>query len=150
MSSGISVRFVTKRIDAAVLQGQRILTQDARDEYQEAADTAAEWWGSRIRSSGRGGSWNAQMSDINAQVTTPKSGGFFVRVGWFNPSGPQAEDGKTSWFVYQDTGYDLFGQGKHFIPGLLLQLDARQQLELEMFKANERIARRVEAVFGRA
>lgn len=146
----VSVRFFTKRIDAAVLQGKKELTLGARREYQEAAEEAAEWWGGRVRASGRGGRWNAQMSNINAQVTTPKAGGFFIRVGWFNPSGPMAEDGRTSWFVYQDTGYDLFGRGSTFIPGLMLQLDARQRLETEMRKANERIAERVEAAFRRA
>lgn len=143
----ISVQFVTKRIDAAVLRGQKELTDGARKEYQEAAEEAAEWWGDRIRASGRGGQWNAQMSNINSQVTSPKSGGFFIRVGWFNPAGPRAEDNRTSWFVYQDTGYDLFGRGSTFIPGLMLQIDARQRLENEMRKANERIADRVEAAF---
>lgn len=146
----ISVQFFTKRIDAAVLQGKKELTEVARKEYQKAAEEAADWWGSRVRASGRGGGWNAQMSNINAKVTMPRAGGFFVRVGWFDPSGPRAEDGRTSWFVYHDTGYDMFGRGSTFIPGLMLQLDARQRLEKEMRAANERIAARVEAAFRRA
>lgn len=147
--SGMTTRFFTKRVTDAVVAGQRVLTSEAQSEYQKAADDVAEWWGGRIRASGRGGSHNAAMSNINAKVTQPKAGGFFVRVGWFDPSGPIAEDGKTSWFVYQDTGYDLFGRGNTFIPGLMLQLDARQRLEVAMRDANERIANKVEREFRR-
>ena len=144
--SSWSTRFVTKRLDEAILRGQKILKEDARKRYQEAADDVADEWGGKISASGRGGSHNSAMANINSQVTSPKAGGFFVRVGWFDPPGLQAEDGKTSWFVYQDTGYQMFG-GPHHIPGLLLQVDMRQKLELKMREANEDIAAKVEAQF---
>lgn len=142
-----STRFVAKRIDEAVLAGQKELKTGARKEYQEAAEKVADQWSARIKASGRGGSqWNPKMANINAKVTMPKAGGFFVRIGWFDPDGPLAEDGKTSWFVYQDTGYHLFGTSTE-IPGLMIQQDMRHLIEVEMRDASDRIARRVEGHF---
>lgn len=139
--SAWSTRFFTKRIEDGLLAGQDILRKDAQEEYAEAAEKVADEWGNRIRASGRGGSHNAEMSNINHQVTQPRSGAFFVRVGWFDPAGPMAADGKTSWFVYHDTGYRAFG--KTWVPGLMIQLDMRQKLELEIREANERLAGKV-------
>lgn len=142
-----STQYTTKRITDAIGGAIQVL-ESSTDEYKEAAETVADWWGGRIRASGRGGSHNAQMANIESQVTTPRRGGYFIRVGWLSGP-PRAADGKTSWFVYQDTGYHMFG-GSHFVPGLMLQIDARQRLEVEIFKANERIARRAEREIGRA
>lgn len=142
-----SVRYTTKRITDAIDNAIGVL-ENSKAEYQEAADEVAGWWGGKIRASGRGGSHNSQMADIQTQVTTPKRGGYFIRMGWLSGA-PQAADGKTSWFVYQDSGYRLFG-GSHLVPGLMLQIDARQRLEVAIFKANERIARKAEREIGRA
>lgn len=141
-----STRYATKRITDGINGAIKVL-ESSRQEYEEAAEEVADWWGSRIRSSGRGSQWNPQMSNIQSQVTTPKRGGYFIRVGWLSGA-PMAKDGRTSWFVYQDTGYHMFG-GERWIPGLMLQLDARQRLEVEIFKANERIARKAEREIGR-
>lgn len=138
----MTTRFFTARVDQAALRSQKILTDDARSEYLAEMRDVAEWWGGKIRASGRGGSHNAQMSNIETAITTTGSGKFFMRVGWLG-SPPMAADGKTTWFVYQDTGYHMFG-GSHFVPGLMLQLDARQRLAEGIRDANKRLAARVE------
>lgn len=142
-----STRYTTKRITDGINGAIKVL-ESSRQEFQDAADDVADWWGAGIRSSGRGGSHNGQMANIQTQVTTPRAGGYFIRVGWLSGA-PQAADGATTWFVYQDTGYRLFG-GSHIVPGLMLQIDARQRLEIAIFKASERIARRAEREIGRA
>lgn len=138
----MTTRFFTARVDQAVLRSQKILTDDARKEYLHEMSEVAEWWGNKIRASGRGGSHNAQMSRIETAMSATGSGKFFMRVGWLG-SPPQAADGKTTWFVYQDTGYSMFGRGP-FIPGLMLQIDARTRLTEGIRDANKRLAARVE------
>lgn len=138
----MTTRFFTARIDQATLRSQKILTEDARSEYLDEMREVSEWWGGKIRASGRGGSHNGQMSNIETQISSTGSGKFFMRVGWLG-SPPQAADGKTTWFVYQDTGYHMFG-GPHFVPGLMLQIDARQRLTEGVRDANKRLAARVE------
>jgi hypothetical protein len=93
------------------------------------------------------------MDDIDGRVTQPRRGGFFVRMGWLNGP-PLAEDGKTTWFVYQDVGYDPFGMirkgyNARRIPGLMLQLDARRMLQDGLYQANMRVVRRVNAAARR-
>lgn len=147
MSKGWSTRFFTGRLDRFFDEADEALTTYAQQQYEEAAQDAADWWGRAIASSGRGGSHNSQMANVQARVTQPRSGGFFVRVGWLEGA-PMAEDGRTSWFVYQDAGYDPFGMiakgyNAQRVPGLLLQIDARTRLVENLFDANERIVARV-------
>ena len=138
----MSTRFITARVDKATLASQRILTEDAEREYKSELSEVATWWSDRIRRSGRGGSHNAQMSRIESRITSTRSGRFNMRLGWLGAA-PQAADGLTTWFVYQDVGYHLFGRST-FIPGLMLQIDARQRLIEGLRDANERLARKVE------
>lgn len=145
MATSFSTRFFTERIDRAALEAKNILTKDAEAEYKVALSKSATKWSNRIRSSGRGGRHNAQMSQINSSITQTRSGKFFMRVGWLG-SPPEAEDGKTTWFVYQDKGYNAFGRGTP-VPGLLLQIDARDDLKNELAKANDRLIERVESAF---
>lgn len=147
--SAWSTRFFVKRLGGAIAAGQDVLTKDAGPEYEKAAGEVAEEWSRRIASSGRGGSNNGLMADINHKVTQPKSGGYFVRIGWFDPAGLPAKDGKTSWFVYQDVGYRAFGN-RAFVPGLLIQQDMRQKLEVKMLQANTRIASKVKSRIRRS
>ena len=142
-----STRYATKRITDKIHAGIDVLQSDAvKVEYLQAAGDVAEWWSRGIARSGRGGSHNRQMASIETRVTKSVTA-WNIRVGWLgNP--PMAEDGKTTWFVYQDTGYHLFG-GSRFIPGLMLQLDARQRLEVEIRNANERIANKVQRAIRR-
>lgn len=126
----LSTRFFTARFDTFFKEADKVLTEQAAVLFTEAAERVAEQWGARVKASGRGGSHNADMANIKAKVTQPKKGGFFVRIGWLN-SPPAAADGKTSWYVYQDAGYDPFGMiGKGIpaarVPGLFAQMDARQ------------------------
>lgn len=135
-----STRFISKRITDKIEAGINVLQRDAQAEYTQAAGDVADWWSRGILRSGRGGSHNRQMASIESRVS--KTGkGWSIRVGWLG-SPPMAADGRTSWFVYQDTGYNAFGRGP-FIPGLLLQIDARQRLEIGIRDANERLANRV-------
>lgn len=136
-----STRFVTQRLLTAIDRGEKVLLNRAEDVYQDAADEVAADWADKVRSSGRAP--GKKMDNITGRVTRPRRGGFFVRVGWLN-NPPMAEDGKTSWFVYQDVGYNLFGRGTRFIPGLMLQMEARARLREQMQDANAVIARMVE------
>lgn len=140
-----SSRFISKRIVDNIQAGINVLEREPEPEYREAARDTAEWWSRRILASGRGGSHNRQMASIETRVS--KTGkGWSIRVGWLgNP--PIAADGKTSWFVYQDTGYQLFG-GSRYIAGLMLQMDAREKLEKNIRDANERIAAKAERAVG--
>lgn len=141
----LSTRFFRARMDTFFDEANEALTTFALSQYQEAAEEVAEEWSRRVRASGRAP--GKGMDNISGRVTQPKRGGFFLRVGWLdNP--PMAEDGKTSWFVYQDIGYDPFGMiAKGYnasrVPGLLLQVDARQNLAVKVRDANKRIAGRV-------
>lgn len=142
-----STRFAAKRITDKIHAGIDVLQGDViKAEYTQAAGDVAEWWSRGIARSGRGGSHNRQMASIESRVTKSATG-WNIRVGWLG-SPPMAEDGRTTWFVYQDTGYQLFG-GSRFIPGLLLQIDARQRLEIGIRDANERIALKVERAIRR-
>lgn len=146
MANHMTTRFFTQRLKGFEATATNILMKDAQQEYQRAADDAAEYWSGRIPS-GRGGSWNSQMKDVTGSVTMPKAGGFFVRVGWLN-NPPQAKDEKTSWFVYHDTGYRMYG-GSHWVAGLMIQQDARARLVENLRDANDRIAAKVEAAARR-
>lgn len=141
-----STRFIAKRITDNIEAGINVLQRDIQPEYTKAAGEVAEWWSRGILRSGRGGSHNRQMASIESSVNKTGSG-WSVRVGWLGGA-PMAADGKTTWFVYQDTGYNAFGRGP-FISGLMLQIDARQRLEVGLRDANERIARKVERTVGR-
>jgi hypothetical protein len=149
--NGWSTRFVTSRLDNFIQAGEHAVTTYAQEQYQEAADEAAEWWAGKVRASGRAP--GKGMDDIDGRVTQPRRGGFFVRMGWLNGP-PLAEDGKTTWFVYQDVGYDPFGMirkgyNARRIPGLMLQLDARRMLQDGLYQANMRVVRRVNAAARR-
>lgn len=141
-----STRFIAKRITDNIQAGINVLERDIQPEYTKAAGEVAEWWSRGILRSGRGGSHNAAMARIESQVNKTGSG-WSVRVGWLG-SPPMAADGKTSWYVYHDRGYNAFGRGT-YVPGLFLQLDARQRLEIGLRDANERIVRKVEQAIGR-
>lgn len=138
-----STKFFTGRVKAFELEARGILTEDAEREYTKAATEVAEWWSKGIRSSGRGGaSWNSQMADVKGKATQPRSGGFFVRVGWIDGSPPRAADGSATWFVYQDSGYRFFG-GPHWVQGLGLQIQARSKLGDAIHDANKKLADKV-------
>lgn len=108
----------------------RSIERDIETEGRSIASEVSDRWSNKIRSSGRGGRWNAQMSRIETSFTKPKSGALFIRMGWLG-SPPQAADGKTTWFVYQDSGYNAFGRGTH-VPGIMAQMDARRELTRRM------------------
>lgn len=135
-----STTFATKRITDSILRGENVLKNQAGDVLQDYADEAAQNWSQKIARSGRAPGHG--MENVSASVTAPKSGGYFVRMGWLN-NPPKAADGKTTWFVYQDVGYDLFGRGSTFIPGLFLQIDARADLQAKLGEAREVIAQMV-------
>ena len=121
-----SVRFVTKRFTSTLQDVARSIERDLESEGRQIASSVADKWSNKVRASGRGGRWNAQMSRIETSFTHPKSGALFVRMGWLgNP--PMAEDGKTTWFVYWDTGFNMFGRGP-VMPGIMAQMDARREL----------------------
>lgn len=135
-----TTRFIAKRITDKIEAGINVLERDAKVEYQHAAGDVAEWWSKGILRSGRGGQHNAAMASIESSVNKTGSG-WSIRVGWLG-SPPMAADGRTTWYAYQDSGYNAFGRGP-FIPGLLLQIDARQRLEIGLRDANERLAMKV-------
>lgn len=145
MMAGWSTRFATAKLAKFFDDAENIATDRALVLYQEAADEAAEWWSGQIvakrRAEGHG------MERVRGAVTQPRRGGFFFRVGWLDGS-PKAADGRTSWFVYQDAGYHLFG-GPTEIPGLLLQIDARRMLQEGIRDANDKIAREIAAAARR-
>lgn len=127
------------------------LTAKAQKRFQDAGNEAAEWWSDRIAASGRAP--GKGMENVTAQVTQPRSGGFFVRMGWLSGA-PRAADGRTTWFVYQDTGYDPFGMVRKgynasMIPGLMLQIDARRMLQENMRDATRLVARDVRTAIRR-
>lgn len=127
----LTTRFFTQRLDKQFDRADQALTGYALKQFQEAADKSAQVWSKAIKASGRGGSHNSEMANIQAKVTQPKRGGFFVRIGWLSGA-PQAADGKTTWYVYQDAGYDPFGMIARGIPasrvpGLFAQIDAREK-----------------------
>lgn len=142
----MTTRFFTARLSDFAPRVNKVLTVEAKKRYQDAADEVAEYWSNRIPE-GRGGQHNAQMKNISAIVTTPKIGGFFVRVGWLN-NPPMAENGATTWFVYHDTGYHFYG-GPHWVKGLMIQQDARGMLIDKMKDASDQIASEVEAAARR-
>lgn len=130
------------------------LTTKAQKQFEKEAEDVAEWWSGRIKASGRGGRHNSEMANVRAAVTQPRSGGFFVRMGWLD-SPPRAADGSTTWFVYQDQGYDPFGMirkgyNASMVPGLMLQMDARRMLAEGMRDASSRVARNVRAAVRKA
>lgn len=106
-----------------------------QEELQEASDKVAEEWSDAIPN-GRGGSYNAEMKNIQAAVTQPRRGGFFIRMGWLD-GGPPAADGRSTWFIYHDTGYHFYGTG-HWVGGLGQFLKRQSQLmdEIEQVKWN--------------
>lgn len=125
-----SVRFMTKRFTSTLQDVARSIERDLEVEGRAITSDVADKWSNRIRASGRGGRWNAQMSRIETSFTKPKSGALFVRMGWLG-SPPQAADGKTTWFVYQDRGYNAFNSGT-FVPGIMAQMDARRDMTRRM------------------
>jgi len=133
-----------RNLRAAALVVERDLPREGKAIASEVADK----WSNKIRSSGRGGRWNAQMSRIETAFTTPASGALFVRMGWLG-SPPEAKDGKTTWFVYQDVGYNAFGRGTH-VPGLMAQMDARRDLTRRFNDLARDIVDDVERTIGRA
>lgn len=121
-----STRFVARRITSKLQQAAAEIERSVDVEGRAIASEVADRWSNKVRASGRGGHWNAQMSRIETAFSHPKSGALFVRMGWLgNP--PMAADGKTTWFVYWDTGFMLFGRGP-MMPGIMAQMDARREL----------------------
>ena len=142
-----SVRFRTERITAELVNAAREMGRDIDREARQITREVGDKWSNKIRRSGRGGRWNAQMARIESSVTNPKSGALFVRLGWLGGP-PEAEDEKTTWFVYQDTGYNAFGRGP-FIPGIMAQEDARREMNLRFKEMREDIVRQTEQRIGR-
>ena len=132
--------YMTKRIDAFTNAAIQELGEPARAEFQKAADRVADQWSAAIPE-GRGGSENARMKDITAKVTMPRTGGFFVRMGWLNGS-PMAADNKQTWFIYHDTGYHAFG--KTWVSGIGVYLNQRSRLMGELENAKGRIVTKIE------
>lgn len=125
-----SVRFLTKRYTSGLMDVARSIDRDIEVEGKAIASEVADRWSNKVRSSGRGGRHNAQMARIETAFTRPKSGALFVRMGWLgNP--PMAEDGRTTWFAYWDSGFNMFGRGP-FMPGIMAQMDARRDLTRKM------------------
>lgn len=122
----MTTRFLTRRIQDRLVQAAREVERSVEIEGKAIASEEADRWSQKIRASGRGGRWNAQMSRIETSFTKPASGGLYVRMGWLgNP--PQAADGKTTWFAYWDSGFRLFG-GPIVMPGIMAQMDARRNM----------------------
>lgn len=142
----MTTKFFTARLKDVAKDMTEALSKGALEEYQRAADEVADYWSDRIPA-GRGGSHNAEMKNITGKVTMPKSGGYFVRVGWLG-SPPMAKNGATTWFVFHDTGYRFYG-GPHWVQGLMIQGDARSLLIDKMKDANDNIAAKVEAAARR-
>lgn len=145
MSVKVSARFVTKRIASNLRMAGDVLNRDLRHEVEAIAQDEADRWSSKVARAGRGGSLHAQMRNIETQVTVPKSGAVFIRMGWLS-SPPIAKDGKTSWFVYWDTGFQLFGRPgeANAMPGIKAQMDARINLNRRVNNLVYDIARKVE------
>lgn len=122
------------RIDGA----PQVLLDETEKQLQKVGDNVAQEWSDAIPA-GRGGSHNSQMKDITAQVTQPRSGGFFLRMGWLNGGPPPVGGGASTWFVYHDTGYLAFNRGPR-VEGLGQFLKRRAQV----LDASERIKSRVE------
>lgn len=148
MKMTISTRYLTQRIGAKVKAAALVIERDLPAEARSIASEVSDKWSNKVRASGRGGRWNAQMSRIETSFGTPKSGALFVRMGWLG-SPPQAADGKTSWFVYQDRGYNAFGRGTH-VPGIMAQMDARRDLTRRMNDLARDIVDEVENKWGGA
>lgn len=129
MKMTTSTRYLTRRMDAKLRTAAKIVERDLPREAKAIASEEGDKWSNKIRASGRGGRWNAQMSRIESSFTTPKSGSLSVRMGWLGTP-PPAEDGKTTWFVYWDRGFQLFGRPgpENAMPGIMAQLDARRNL----------------------
>lgn len=125
-----SVRFIVKRFTSELNDTARMIERSVETEGRAIASEVADKWSNKIRASGRGGRWNAQMSRVETSFSRPKSGSLYVRMGWLG-NAPMAADGKTTWFVYQDRGYNMFGRGP-FIPGLMAQMDARRDMTRKM------------------
>lgn len=141
-----STRFVTKRIQGDLLHAAAIINRRVDSEARTIASQEADRWSNKVRASGRGGRWNAQMARIETAFTKPKSGALFVRMGWLgNP--PMAEDGKTTWFVYWDTGFNMFGRGP-VMPGIMAQMDARRNLTRRFNELARDIADEAERIIG--
>lgn len=140
-----STRFATQKLEKFFDDAEEIATDRALTYYTEAVEDVAEWWSRSISASGRAPGHG--MENIEGRVTQPRKGGFFFRLGWLNHP-PMAEDGKTSWFVYQDVGYDPFGMIRKGyaatpVPGLLLQIEARRRLQEGVRDANDKIMREI-------
>lgn len=118
-----------------------VLLDEAEKQLQKAGDKVAKTWSDAIASSGRGGGqWNAQMSNVQAKVTQPSSGGFFLRIGWLDGGPAPAGGGASTWFIYHDTGYRFYGTS-HWVSGLGQFLARRA----EMLDEADKITARVEA-----
>lgn len=146
MSQAWSTRFVAKRLTAQIREAAKVIERDLPREAKAIASEEADKWSNRIRASGRGGRWNAQMSRIETSFTNPASGALFIRMGWLG-SPPEAADGKTTWFVYQDTGYNAFGRGTH-VPGIMAQMDARRNMTRRMNELARDVAKSAEQKIG--
>jgi hypothetical protein len=121
-----TTRFVARRIPQKLQQVAAQINRSIDTEGRVIASEEADRWSNKVKASGRGGRWNAQMARIETSFSHPKSGALFVRMGWLgNP--PMAEDGKTTWFAYWDSGFTLFGKGP-YMPGIMAQMDARRNL----------------------
>lgn len=141
-----STRFLTRNLTAKLREAAKAIERDLPREAKAITSEEADKWSNRIKASGRGGSWNAQMSRIETSFGTPKSGALFIRMGWLG-SPPQAADGKTTWFVYQDTGYNAFGRGPQ-IPGIMAQMDARRNMTRRLNELARDIADEAERRIG--
>lgn len=124
------------RIDSA----PQVLLNETEKELQKIGDRSAQEWSDAIVSDGRGGqTWNSPMSKVEARVTQPRSGGFFLRMGWLNGGPAPVGGGASTWFIYQDTGYLAFNRGPR-VAGLGQFLKRRS----EVLDAAERIAAKIE------
>lgn len=142
-----STRFTTRSFSQKLDAAARSINRSLEVEGKQIASEEADRWSNKVRASGRGGSWNAQMSRIETSFTHPKSGSLFVRMGWLgNP--PEAADGKTTWFVYWDTGFNLFGRGT-MMPGIMAQMDARRNLTRRFNELARDIVDETERIIGR-
>ena len=133
--------YAAQRIRGRLASAPKVMLDGIQEELQEAGDRIAGEWGDAVSASGRGGAnWNKEMSNVTAQVTQPKSGGFFLRLGWLNGGPAPVGGGASTWFVYHDTGYLAFGRGPR-VSGLGQFLKRRS----EMLDAADAIAGKVEA-----
>lgn len=133
--------YAAQRVLGRLASAPKVLLDGIEEELQEAGDRVTGEWGDAVSASGRGGAnWNKEMSNVTAQVTQPKSGGFFLRLGWLNGGPAPVGGGASTWFVYHDTGYLAFGRGPQ-VSGLGQFLKRRS----EMLDAADAIAGKVEA-----